>query len=356
MIEAFLWTFFLFVIIVSVLVLVHEAGHFFTARFFGVRVDEFGIGFPPRAAGIRIGSTVYTLNWLPFGGFVRLKGEQGESRTDPDSFASQSMPRRLAILLAGVFMNLATAVLLFSLVSMIGVTRSVTDDATRGVSNPAVHIFEATKDSPADRAGIEAGDVILSINGASVETTHAVQDQVRKNADQEIEFRLKRGDDVVTRSVRPQRNEEGQPMVGIRMQRLAFVKLDPVGALVQAGIDVKDTARSMFLVLGQMIGKQDFSNVAGPVGIAKHAATAWNFGIATFLALAAQLSVSLAILNVLPIPALDGGRAAFVLLELIHRKRLREEIENIIHLIGFALLLGLIALVTYHDIVRWLAG
>lgn len=343
----------LFLIILSVLVVFHELGHFIAARFFGVTVEEFGIGFPPRAAVIVKGKqTVYTLNWLPFGGFVKLKGEQGDSR-EADSFAAQSVWKRIIILAAGVFMNFAFTVGVFTIGYSFGVPQSVegVQDAS-ALRDFRIQIVAVQPDSPADKAGLQGGDIIASLDGAPFFSISAIQQYVGSREGTPITLNIQRNSSALSKTISPQRLGENTSPVGLGVGLVAIATISypaPIAfweALKTTGVLVK----TIFATLGNAFQKLAFDGFVGPVGIAQHAAQAAKLGFSYLMNLMALISLSLAIFNVLPIPALDGGRILFVLIEKVRGRQLRQEIENMIHVVGFALLLILLVLITVRDV------
>lgn len=363
-------TIIIFIVILAILVLAHEWGHFITAKKFGCHVEEFGFGFPPRAFGIKskkYPGMIWSINWLPFGGFVKIKGENGEDDAADDSFASKSATKRITILAAGVIMNILVAVVLMQIVMGVGAKRMIDDRISTSaiIENHQVQIIGGVEDSPAFAAGLEAGDVITEIEGYDGQIT---VDGIRQ-------FLNAQGPDKV-RGVSVLR--DGQPTwfnhVGV-----TNITDESVGwgvFLVETGIVSypwhialwKGVEETMFITtetfkgLGGMIsgfiqGDGLSEDVAGPVGIAVITGKVVEQGLVQILQFIALLSVNLAILNILPIPALDGGRILFVIIEKLRGgKAVRAQIEGTVHLIGFVVLLGLIVLVTYRDIVMLITG
>ncbi len=344
----------LFFLILSILVIIHECGHFFAARVCGVHVEEFGLGFPPRArAWIRNGIH-YSLNWLPLGGFVKLKGEQGEGPSDTDSFASKSLFQRLFILVAGVGMNLLLAVALLTLGFSMGMPEVVdTPDAGTGTgASLSIQIVQVIKDSPAEKIGIALGDVIQSVNGQSFRSINDLQEFIRGHEGVPVIFRLERGGEMVVKEVAPTRIEGGQIAVGIGLAKIKVVSYPIHTAFIKAIQTTWIISVSIFSMLGTAVSRLAFDGFVGPVGIATYTATAVHLGFSYVINLMAQLSISLAVINVLPIPALDGGRVMFALVERVRGKALRPALENAIHLIGFVTLVVLLLAVTIRDIQR----
>ena len=352
-------TFLLFLVVLSVLVFVHEFGHFISAKKLGVRVDEFGFGFPPRAFSVKRGGTVYSLNWIPLGGFVKIKGEMAEEATGRDSFATQSAPRRLLILAAGVTMNMLFAWFLFSVGAMIGLVETV--DAVHPsatVRNRAVTVTDVLPDSPASKAGIAYGDSIASVNGAPVVAVTALQETLR-NASGEVALTLTRGSTSREVRVTPVLLEKvGKLGIGVGLLETGVVSYPFWYAPVRGAQITAMNTLAVFeafggLVAGLVTGKGVSADVAGPVGIAVATGEVARLGFIYLLQFTALLSINLAVINILPLPALDGGRVLFLIIEKIRRKPVDRKIEGIVHQIGFGLLLLLALFVTVQDVRRF---
>lgn len=377
----------LFLVILSVLVFVHEFGHFSMARLFGMRVDEFGFGFPPRALGFwkdpktntwkfvgsktdRMPRTIYSVNWIPLGGFVRIKGEDGAGRKEKDSFASSPGWKRIIVLSAGVIMNFILAWVLFSIVFMIGAPQAVTSDDTVN-GETSVQIGNVLPNTPAEEMGFRIGDTIL---GRYVETDRSeeekayytplvtigdVQEYVEANKGKEIRFLVKRGEEQVPLIGSPRVDyPEGEGSLGIELVRTSIVSY-PWYEAVWKGL------MTVFMLIGAILAafwgllKTLFTtgstpaDIAGPVGIAFYTKQVADLGFVYILQFAGILSVNLGIINILPIPALDGGRVVFVLAEMIKGSPVSQKFEQAIHSIGFVLLLLLMLVVTFFDFIRF---
>jgi regulator of sigma E protease len=361
-----------FVIILVGLVVFHELGHYFTAKMFGVKVLEAGLGYPPKAFGFTWRGTLYSINWLPLGGFVRLLGEEDPS--DPQSLAAQVAWKRLIILASGSWMNLLAPVILF------GIAYSLPHDVAVG---PAViEVVEAG--SPAAEAGLESGDKIISLNGEEVRNTQEVGREIRINMGETIDFKVERqvfggGTEIVTVPVEARwAPPSGQGPTGIQIANFAastpacaaFDDPPPECTPVESESYLPWTAAakgweatwdSLTLARNQIIAMFHGGagpEVAGPVGLAQTTGdVVEEAGWQPLLELAAVLSINLAIINLLPLPMLDGGRIAFVLLEVARRgKRVAPEKEAIVHLVGLALILTMAVVVTYFDVARLISG
>lgn len=356
-------TFLIFILVLGVLVLVHELGHFLVAKWSGMRVDEFGIGFPPRLFGIRRGETVYSVNLIPLGGFVKIHGESGEDRQDPRSFAGKSMTKRFLVLVAGVTMNLFLAWGLLSAGFMMGLPTATEGSSFVGgtVHDENVQVTFVHVGSPADVAGFVLGDQVLSVNGQSVIDAEQARGLIGKAAlGEEVEIRVGRTgvEEPFLVSVAPQEIEPGLVAIGTQLTTVGRVQYPPHLAIVQGAISTADmtvfTVRGFWELLlrlgrGQGLG----GDVSGPVGIAILTGEVANLGIAYLLNFAAVLSINLAVLNIIPFPALDGGRVLFLFIEAIRRKPATANIEAIVHGSGFVLLMILVVLVTYKDLLRF---
>lgn len=349
-----LGTILLFLFILTILVVIHELGHFAVARVFKIRVEEFGIGFPPRAFSFMRGDTKWSINWLPLGGFVRLKGEQGESSADSDSFASKPVWQRLCVLAAGVAMNLLLTILIFTVGFVLGMPQVLDENSDiSGARDVGVQITGVVSGSPAQKAGIKAGDTIVSLDGVRIEQVSYVQESVRERLGQPVSFIISREKKEQTVVVTPEMlAETKRPGVGVSLARVGTLSYPIHVALAKSVQLTWRLSVTIVSMLGNAISKMAFDGFVGPVGIAATTATVTKLGFSYLLNLVAQLSLSLAIFNFLPIPALDGGRALFTVTEKIFGRKMKPAIENVIHLAGFALLLALLIAVTLRDIAK----
>ena len=354
-----LLTVLLFVAVLAVLVLVHEFGHFAAARLFGIEVEEFGFGFPPRLAGIKKGKTLYSLNWIPLGGFVKIKGEDDPSKTGPGTFSHRPWYVRSVVIAAGVFMNLVLASTLFAVGFGIGVPQPL-DGLPAGVRvrDPRVQVIEVLKDSPAEKAGFMAGDILVSIDGQPFLKIDDIQAYVAA-AQGPVEVRLKRGQETLDERLTPTTDpQSGKKLMGVALVESAIVSYPWYSAIwhgiAATGFYVKEIFSSFAdLIKGLFVGQKSGVEFSGPVGIAVLTGQAARLGFIYLLQFAALLSVNLAVINVLPIPALDGGRLLFIIIEKFRGRSVRPAVEAAIHRIAFFLLLGLVVLVTAHDVARY---
>jgi len=341
--------------VLALLIIAHELGHFSTAKAFGIKVEEFGLGFPPRLFKIKRGETLYSLNAIPLGGFTKLAGEE-----DPKvrgSFAGKSIGTRLIVLSAGSIMNLLLPIFLFSIAFMIP-HNVVIEPTVVAVVNPG---------SPAASAGIEVGDTILEVDGKAINNFSELHRYTRLNLGQEITVVVEHSDSTTeeVQLIPRWKPPENEGAMGIERdvefalanrttasQHYPFWEAIPMGVseCIEIFVLIKNE------VLSWIIGATP-PQVTGPVGIAQITGEAAKAGVSPLLELTGFISINLGIINLLPLPALDGGRIAFVLLEWVRRgKRIAPKTEGLVHLIGFAMLIALILVITYQDIIRIISG
>ena len=388
----------LIVPVLGFLIFIHELGHFATAKWFGIKVTEFGFGFPPRIFGVRYRDTVYSLNWIPLGGFVRMVGEEDPSH--PRSFAGQARWKRAIVLVAGSVMNLVFPIAVFAILF------TLPHDTIVGT----VTISGVSPDSPAQEAGLRPGDQVLEVEGKRVENHYDLIQTVTGRLGRPTEFTIRRGlivtglafspelapvdkvtitprlrppehvvveevtDPKTEMSLRAAQNVNPDAQVGDRIRQGAIGVL--IGTanpkIVKRSFPVWD---SVPMAVGRMWDVVDLTQatltswarggpdpgITGPVGIAQVtgeiAEEIPNIGFSPMFEFVALISISLGIVNLLPIPALDGGRLLFVGIEWVRRgKRISPQREGFVHMVGFALLIGLIVAMSYRDIVRIIAG
>ena len=358
----------IFFIILLVLVLFHEFGHFITAKKFGIRVDEFGFGFPPKLFGIKKGETEYTFNLLPIGGFVKIFGEDPneENTNGPDasrSFVNSAKWKQAIVLFAGVFANFILAWILFSFGFMSGLPTSVGTEA-KGATLSDVHlvVVSVAPKSSAESAGLKSGDRITFIKAGNNSTTYISPETVKSFviANKEVEIGYTRDKSTTQNLVtlKPQITN-GTPMIGISMDMVGIQKLPFLGAFVEGltlTLDVfKSTVLGLFgLIWGGIRGTGSFSSVTGPVGLVSIVGDAYKLGFVYLLSFTALISVNLAVINLVPFPALDGGRLFFLLIEKIKGSRINPQVANIANFAGFAILIIFMLIVTYHDVLNLL--
>ncbi|MFA4941913.1 MAG: RIP metalloprotease RseP [Patescibacteria group bacterium] len=419
-----------FIIVFSLLIFVHELGHFWTARKFGVKAEEFGFGFPPRIFGVQIlkgkklekisetekisleisesqtsnggeilkevvldekkeidkmvffkkfrfvqgskepevkpgeeemqAGTIYSLNWIPLGGFVKIKGENGENENDNDSFASRKIWQRAIMLSAGVAMNILLAAVLISFGLMIGLPQTLDDLTPQArIYDKKIQVAEVMADSPAAKAGLAVGDTIISIDKQDFANEEELQNFVAGKVGEELNYEIKRGQDNIDIKIAPEiREETGRGGVGIAIAVTGLVKYPWYLAIWEG---VKTTAILTWAILvafyelfkNLIIGHGLSADIAGPVGIAALTGQVAQMGFIYVLQFTVLLSINLAIINFLPIPALDGGRILFLIIEKIKGSPVKREVEAMIHNIGFSLLMILVLVVTFKDVARF---
>ncbi len=355
-----LTTIIVFIAILALLILAHELGHFLTARKLGVKVEEFGFGFPPRIVSLERNGTRYSLNWLPLGGFVKLKGEDSQSRQELNSFAAQKPWKRSVILVAGVLMNVVLCVALLSLGFMFGLP-TIVDQGNRAQSRDVkVQIFSVLPDSPADQAGIKLGDTILSLDGNEFTSLEQVQNYIARHENIPMQVKVQQGSESITKQITPQILSEsgGKAAMGVALIQTGIISY-PWYQSIWMGVKttgylIYDTVTGFIMIIKNLVSERQVGvEVAGPVGIAVLTGQVVSLGWIYVLQFAALLSVNLAIINILPIPALDGGRLLFVIIEKIRRKPNNEKVEATVHQMGFMFLMLLVAIITYKDLMRF---
>jgi len=336
-----------FLVMLIILVLAHEVGHFFTAKARGVQVQEFGLGFPPRIWGIKRGETLYSINALPLGGFVKLAGE--EDPKVPRSLASKGYGTRILVLAAGSIMNILLPIILFSIAFMI----------PHDIVVYPVKIESVSENSPAAIAGSQPGDTVLSFNNEKLNNSAELQRNIQLNVNNKVNITVQHPDSSMeTVELVPRLNPpEGQGATGIKLavppsnptivkQSEPFWKAIPMG--------LTEIGQTMVLfkneIIRWIIGAAA-PQITGPVGMAQLTGEVVRAGMSPLFEFAAFISINLGIVNLLPLPALDGGRIAFVILEMIRRgRRISPRTEGLVHLIGFVILIALILVITYGDI------
>ncbi|MCA9376065.1 MAG: RIP metalloprotease RseP [Candidatus Doudnabacteria bacterium] len=352
-------TFLIFVVVLGLLVFVHELGHFIMAKRAGMKVEEFGFGFPPRLFGVKYKETIYSLNWIPLGGFVKIFGENGET-DEAGSFRSKSFLQRFAVLIAGVTMNMALAWFLLSIVFGIGVpTVLETEDDAARAEDVKVQVVDVATSSPAEEAGLQIGDEIRAVQGEAVESVEQAVSLVDARRGEETELTLAFGDEERTATVVPRaETPEGEGALGIGLVRTGTLSYPWYEAIGRGFVSAFALLGTIVIAFGTIIveifsGAGVSADLAGPVGIAVLTGQAAKLGIASLLQFTAVLSVNLALINVLPLPALDGGRILFAIIEKLRGKPVSQKTEGMVHTVGFVSLLVLMLAVTVRDVARF---
>jgi len=361
-------TILLFIIILGALVFVHELGHFLVAKLSGTRVDEFGLGFPPRIASVTYGETRYSLNLVPFGGFVKIYGENPEEVEEGldvgRSFTDRSKWWQAAILVAGVTFNMIFAWILISAGFMIGQPTPLAYDGPGQVVNPELVILGTFPDSPAQDAGLQAGDVITGVSAGEQALSEISDDTVsafiNEQQDELVVIEYYRGEELLSAELTPVSGlVEGKKAVGVSFDMIGTLQLGPIAALSEGFSTTINLTKTIFTELSKFfgsifIGEGDLSQVTGPVGIVGLVGDASRLGFVHILSFTAIISIHLAIINMIPFPALDGGRLLFVVIEAIIRRPVPMKIFQYTNAIGFFLLIGLMIVVTFSDIAKLL--
>ncbi|MCC6639198.1 site-2 protease family protein [Candidatus Falkowbacteria bacterium] len=347
----------LFIIILSLLVLAHEWGHFYTARRFKMGVEEFGIGFPPRAwSKVKDGIT-YSLNWLPLGGFVKIKGEDGQHVTDADSFMNFPAYKRVIVLVAGVVMNFLVAAILLGVGYMFGLPQDVAGVDPALIKERQIKVLSAVSGYGAYEAGIKGGDQIVSFDSQPVHQISELVEMAGSKIDSVVKVGIVRDGESKIFDVKvSQIAQTGRGGIGVSLFESGIVAYPWYRAIpqgfVSAGVITKDITVGFGHMIKGLFTKEEIGGVAGPVGIAVMTGEVATLGWIYLLQFTAMLSLNLAVLNMVPFPALDGGRVLFVIIEKISRKRVSHSVEGMVHATGFLILMLLIIVITFKDVMH----
>lgn len=345
----FFLTLVVFLIILGILVFVHELGHFVAAKLSKVKVEEFAFGFPPRLICRKRGETRYCINLIPFGGYVKMLGEEEESKS-PRSFSSKRARNKLFIVVAGVTMNFILAGVLFSIGYMIGMSPiRINPDSISGIKTNRIFIAQVNEDSPAKKIGLEVGDMIEGFS-----SNEDFSNYTKAHLGQQISITITRKNEKIIKDITVSNNEEAP--VGVGVVDVPTVKLGFFQAIKNGFLEMALTTGYIFVMLKEVLAGlfrgQVSEGVAGPVGIFNLTGEAVKMGIVYIIQWAAILSINLGLINILPFPALDGGRAVFIVAEGIFRRRVvKAEIENILHFIGFVLFIAAIVALTFREVI-----
>jgi regulator of sigma E protease len=359
----------IFIAILVVLIWVHELGHFSVAKFFKVRVDEFAIGFPPRLLTRVWGETRYSLSLILVGGYVKIFGENpGEGQGDPRALTSKNRGIQAAVMLAGIAFNLIFAWLLLSAGYMSGLPAAADEHALGPITAPQVLISTVRPGSPAEKAGIKPGDIIERVQtGTEMLDTNtlntngqadAVQAFITAHQDESLVIAVTRNKVEMTFLAKPAADiVPDRKVIGVEFGDVGILKLPPHLALAQGAVAFKDltiaTAQGLGAFFGQLfVGHADFSQVSGPIGIAGVGQDAVKAGFGQAAIIAALISINLALINLLPVPGLDGGRLLIIIIEAVIRRPVSARVTNVLMLAGFAAMVLLMIVVSFHDIAR----
>ncbi|MDO8742144.1 MAG: M50 family metallopeptidase [bacterium] len=359
----------IFLCVIVALIVVHEFGHLVAAKLSGMRVDEFGLGYPPRAFTIgKIGGTEYTLNWLPFGGFVKIYGEDGltpGAPKDPHAFSARPRLAQAIVLVAGITMNLVFAYVLITGALIAGTPRVLSESEVANARNLELMVANVLPGTPAAQAGLVPGDSILNAKGAKGEwgasDPKSFSAFVASSGGTPVTLTVKHnGEEKIVEAVAKSglnQNDPSRYALGVEVATVGTVPLSFVDAIVE-GAQLTWTATKMTAIglghffYGILTLSADLSQVSGPVGIAGAVGSASAQGFGDLLSIMAVISINLALINLIPIPALDGGRLLFVIIESIIRRPIKTSLANSINMVGFAFLILLMVLVTAHDIFK----
>lgn len=383
-----MYTLLIFIAILALLVLSHEFGHFISARRNGIKVEEFGFGFPPRLFGIQMfrgqqntgnkkrrlvwgnkdikeiakenngqEGTIYSINLIPIGGFVRIKGEDGSQAEDPDSFGSKKNWQKAVVLSAGVIMNVVLAIVLLSIGYMFGLPQVVDELPESGaVKDRRLEIAGVLPDKPAELAGIVAGDIILTLDNIENPRLKEMQAYVDEHKNDVLSVTILRGSEKISKEIKPIVYEDtGRGGLGVAIAEIGIVSYPWYLAIWHGFLTTFIYLKEIILAFGLLIkglftGVEVAGEMAGPVGIAVLTGKAARLGFAYLIQFTAVLSLNLAIINILPIPAMDGGRLLFLLIAKIRKKAVDLYVEQWIHALGFFALLFLVVIITVQDI------
>lgn len=323
------------VLVFLLVILFHEFGHFAVAKMVGIEVNEFSIGMGPKIIQTKKGETEYTIRLLPIGGYVKMEGED-ENSENPRSFNNASVFARIGVLLAGAFMNFVLAVVVLSIVSF-------------GIGEPSTTVDQVTIDSPAAESGIIAGDIIVGIEDKKIDSWDQVTEEIGDSPEnKELKIEIHRDGKTLTKYITPT-VEDGRSIIGIYTRSIKSPGSAIKGGFQQTGAFLM----LMFDFIGMIFkGQVGMNSLSGPVGIIREVGVAANMGIYNLLFLLGFISVNLGFFNLLPLPALDGSRISFLLVELIRGKPVDPEKEGFVHFVGFILLISLMLFVTYKDILN----
>ena len=357
-----LFTIFIAFIALIGLIVLHELGHFILAKRFGVKVEEFGVGLPPRLFGKKFGETLYSLNLIPFGAFVRIHGEEGGIE-DIRSFSSKPIWQRALIVLGGVVMFWIIAWILLSIVMGLGMPTVVSDEAS-GLLDPKVQIIAVAPNSPAQEAGISPGDTIKRLSRGDeqlpITQVKEVQEFTQKHSGKEIILTIERGDEIFDKTLTPRVSPpEGQGAMGVALARTAMISYPwyeaPVRGAQETGNLTLGAVQGWGIIFSNLVKGQGMpagAQVVGPIGIFDLFGKMSAMGVSYFLRFTALVSIFLALFNILPIPALDGGKLVFLGIEAVRKKPVSVKIEQNLTAFCFALLILLLIFVTFKDLQR----
>jgi len=347
------------IFVLGVLIFIHEAGHFLAAKLLKIRVERFSLGYPPRIVGRKIGETDYCISAIPFGGYVKIAGMVDESldketlkkSPSPWEFRSRPFIQKFLVLSAGPLMNLVFAFLVFVAVNwMVGVEEK-----------NGVYIGNVLKGKPAERAGLMSGDRIVAVDGKRIDSWEDLTEIISVSAGRELVIEYLRGDSLHRAKIVPEKEKIKNLGESVEVGRIGISSLGPVkrkkvgvfASIYYGGVDTWKLTKLTFVTIYRLItGHETIRSLAGPIGIAKMAGESARLGIGPLILFMALLSLNLAVLNLLPFPALDGGHILIVGIEGVIRREIPLRVRVVIQQIGMILLLALMIFVVYNDILR----
>lgn len=331
------------VFVFGVLVTVHEFGHFITAKLTGMRVDEFAIGFGPKLYQQKDGDTLYSLRAIPLGGYNKIAGMDPDDPVEPDSFKSKPIPARMLVILAGALMNFLLPIILFSGIFMIEGRQQLVNEPVLGL---------VVNDMAAAKAGLKVGDRIVTINGKAVGTWSEVVSSLRAAGTNPVTLTAERSGAVSTYTMTPvYDNEAGRPLIGIS-PKFEKISLGFFGSIKEGCLYTKNIIVAMVNGLYNIVTGNAPAEVAGPIGVAQMAGQVAEKGMLPLISFVAFLSINLGVINLLPLPALDGGHFVLLILEALRGKPLGSKAMTNIQMVGVALILALTVFSTFKDITR----
>ncbi len=357
----------IFIVVLAILILVHELGHFLIAKKSNIKVTEFGIGFPPHIWSKQKGETLYSINAIPFGGYVKIFGEDpdDESISGPDKARSiVHKPRYIqaAVLIGGVLFNVLFAWLLIASGYMIGLPTPVNHAGPGTVTDPHLIVTTVAPGSPAFDAGLKVGDSIIGVSSGEFVLREfspgAVSNFIEARGKEVLTMNMSRGKEIFSSELSAEEGVvEGRIAIGISMEEIGTLRLPPHQAIWEGlkttyQTTVATAVGLITFIKDAVVGKGDFSQITGPVGIVGLVGDVTKLGLVYLISFTAIISINLAVINLLPFPALDGGRLLFLLIEAIRRKSLSPKVANTLNGVGFALLILLMVVVTFNDIVK----
>lgn len=331
------------IFVFGVLVTVHEFGHFITAKMTGMRVDEFAIGFGPKIYQQKDGETLYSLRAIPLGGYNKIAGMDPDDQVEPNAFNSKPIPARMLVILAGALMNFILPIILFSGIFMVEGRMQLVNEPVLGT---------VVDEMAAARAGLKAGDRIVTIDGKNVETWTDVVLNLRKAGTEEVTLTAERNGVLQTYKMTPMFDKDaGRPLIGVS-PKFSKESLGFFGSIKEGFIYTKNIGLSMVSGLYRIVSGNAPADVAGPIGVAQMAGQVAEKGLLPLMNFVAFLSINLGVINLLPLPALDGGHFVLLLLEALRGKPLGGKAMTNIQMVGVALILALTVFSTFKDITR----